>query len=563
MSNTNNVRQGIRNIPEICYRHGLTKAVICPGSRNAPLILSFNKHPELECLSIVDERSAGYFALGMAQLKGQPVAVVCTSGTAVLNLAPSVSEAYYQNIPLIIFTADRPKEWIDQADGQTIRQTDIFKNYIKQSFDLPLETAHNDDLWYFNRTVSQAIDTAVQFPAGPVHINVPLREPLYTALPEAFNIPNLIKTSPHERKISEETLSSLVKKWNQFEKKIVIFGILRKNSLLNELAHKMAQREDTVVIAENISNVSGEDIIYAPEPLVASLNENEKQTCQPDLVLTIGEGIVSKRIKQYLRAYPPKEQWHIPTSGSYTDTFRCLSSILQTEPFSFLETLLDQSQSPANSKYNTLKKKNRDLVNLHQSYLSRVGFSDILAIHRVLSGIPGGAIVHLANSSPVRYAQLSPSKGSVSYFSNRGTSGIDGCVSTAAGSAFMSGKPVYLISGDLAFIYDSNALWNNYLHLNLKIVVINNNGGNIFSLIESGEEMEKARSFFETPHKVKIKALCEAYGAGYLECSSTEGIEEAMRNLGLSQGTCILEIKTDSKLNTRVFKEYYQFIKQA
>lgn len=194
MSNTTIARQGIRNIPEICRLHGLTTAIICPGSRNAPLILSFTQHAAIDCISITDERCAGYIALGMSQMNADPVAVVCTSGTAVLNLAPSVAEAYYQNLPLIIFTADRPKEWIDQADGQTIRQNDIFKNYIKHSFELPLETVHPDDLWYFNRTVSQAIDTALKFPAGPVHINVPLREPLYTPLPVEFNIQSISKT---------------------------------------------------------------------------------------------------------------------------------------------------------------------------------------------------------------------------------------------------------------------------------------------------------------------------------------------------------------------------------
>lgn len=560
MSNSNNARQGIRNIPEICLRHGLHKAVICPGSRNAPLILSFTKHPSIDCISITDERSAGYFAMGMSQLKGEPVAVVCTSGTAVLNIAPAVSEAYYQNLPLIVFTADRPKEWIDQADGQTIRQTDIFRNYVKQSYEVPLETIHNDDLWHFNRIVSQALDTATKFPAGPVHINVPLREPLYTPLPEDFKIGNITKTIPVQKELSGEDLNTFRTKWNSLGKKMIICGILRKDEDLKKVLQELAQRNDTVVIAENISNIAGEDIVFAPEPLVASLSDSEKNMFKPDLLVTIGEGIVSKRLKQYLRAFPPAEQWHLGTSGNYTDTYKSLSVLLEVNPARFLSYLKNEANR---DHYSELKKKSKSQVELYSKYLQKVELNDIRVIHDILKEIPEQAIVHLSNSTAIRLAQLSPSREDLTYFCNRGTSGIDGCTSTAAGSAYLSGKPVYLITGDLAFIYDSNALWTNIPELNLKIIVINNNGGNIFSLIESSPEMDKARSYFETPHKVKIKPLAEAYGVGYCECSSVEKLNEAMNNLKGHRGTCILEIRTDAKMNTKVYKEYYQYIKQA
>ena len=178
----NHFRQGIKNIPEICARHGVKKVIIAPGSRNAPLIFAFTAQTELECLSMTDERSAAYFALGIALQSAEPVALVCTSGTAVLNFAPAISEAYYQNLPLLVFTADRPAEMIDQADGQTLRQTNIYANYIKASFDLPVDSMLDVDLQFSDRQVSQAIETAVSYPQGPVQINVPMREPIYSAL---------------------------------------------------------------------------------------------------------------------------------------------------------------------------------------------------------------------------------------------------------------------------------------------------------------------------------------------------------------------------------------------
>lgn len=561
MSNTNNARQGIRNLPEICHRHGLTKAVICPGSRNAPLIISFTQHPHINCISITDERSAGYFALGMSQLNADPVAVVCTSGTAVLNLAPSVAEAYYQNLPLVIFTADRPKEWIDQADGQTIRQSDIFRNYIKQSFELPLETVHTDDLWHFNRAVSQALDTAKSYPSGPVHINVPLREPLYVPLPENFNIPAITQSTPVVSSMQPDQLMTFADKWKHAKKKLVLFGILRKNEQLQKLAVELSKSEDTLVIAENLSNIAGNRIIYAPEPLIASLTDKDKLHFKPDLVITVGEGIISKRLKQYLRATKPAEHWHLG-QAAYTDTYKSLSAVIHADPVTFLSNMLNQTPVPENEP-NTIQNKNVRLRQLHQEFVSQCGLCDLRVMDKILSSIPENSIIHLANSTPVRYAQLSPSRELITYFANRGTSGIDGCISTAAGSAYQSQKAVYMISGDLAFIYDSNALWNNFPLLNLKIVVINNNGGNIFSLIESSPEMDKARMYFETPHQIKIKALTEAYGAGYLECSTLEELDIKLEALSKWNGTCVLEIKTDPKINTKVYKEYYQFIKNA
>lgn len=562
MSSSYSARQGIKNLPEICFQHELKQVVICPGSRNAPLIISFTAHPSMKCLSITDERSGSYFALGMAQYSGKPVGVVCTSGTAVLNLAPAVSEAFYQNIPLIIFTADRPKEWIDQSDGQTIRQTDIFNNYIKQSFELPLETAHPDDLWFFNRTVSQAIDTATSFPAGPVHINIPLREPLYTPLPEHYQLKNIIAAAPVSTILSRESEADLLDKWNSFPRKMLIFGMGAKNEQLNALAQELSQRSDTVVFAENLSNIAGEDIIYASEPLMATLSDDEKQQIQPDLLITIGDGIVSKRLKQFLRVFPPQEHWHIASSAHYTDTFKSLSTIIRSKPLDVLSLVAETKQGDFQD-YLTLKEMNKKIRLLHKEFISKAGMVDLRVMDEILSSVPADSVVHLANSTPVRYSQLSPSHSELTYYSNRGTSGIDGCVSTALGSAFVSGKTTFVVTGDLAFIYDSNALWNDYLKSDLKVIVVNNKGGNIFSLIDTSSEMDKSKRFFTTPHQVKIKSLAEAYGVEYLECTEIENLAEMVKQMASTKGTIVLEMKTDAAQNTKTFKDYYQFIKQV
>ncbi len=563
MTNAHHPRQGIRDIPDICSEHGIGSVILCPGSRNASLILSFTKNKSIECISITDERSAGYFALGNALYSQKPVAIVCTSGTAALNLAPSIAEAYYQHIPLVVFTADRPREWIDQADGQTIRQNKIFSNYCKEAFEVPVETANADDLWFFDRIISQAIDTAVQSPAGPVHINVPLREPLYETLPVDSSNPRIIRSTQALPGLSSKELVRLKGKWENFRKKLVIFGTRQKNESLNSLANQLAEKKDTAVIAENLSNICGPKIIYAPEVMIASLSEEEKKEFQPELLITVGDSIVSKRMKQYLKAYQPVEHWHIASSSEYIDTFKSLTAIIQTDPVVFLNELV-RSEISGGSVYSGLfAERKMVLALLHDEYISHAWFSDVKAIAKVLTAAPKDSVIHLSNSAPVRYSQLFQPRQDITYYSNRGTSGIDGCVSTAAGSAFAAKTTTLLITGDLAFIYDSNGLWNNYLMPDLKIVVMNNNGGSIFTLIDTGSGFENIRPYIETPHRVNIRSLAAAYGVGYIHCSDDSTLKNCLEELFQSGKPGILEIKTDQTQNIKAYKDYYHHLKRA
>lgn len=560
MNDTFHNRQGIRDIPDICLSHGITNVILCPGSRNAPLIRSFTRNSAIECLSITDERSAGYFALGISQYSQKPVAIVCTSGTAVLNIAPSIAEACYQHISLVVFTADRPPEWIDQSDGQTIRQHKIFTNYCKADFEVPLETGHPDDLWLFDRTISQAIDTAVQFPQGPVHVNLPMREPLYEPLPVESSHPRIIRSTRALPVLSPGEMARYTEKWDEFGKKLIIFGIQHKNETLNALANQLEKRPDTAIIAENLSNISGTKIVYAPDPLLASLNEYGKIEYQPELLITVGDSIVSRKLKQYLRICKPKEHWHVSSSVDYTDTFKSLTDIIMTDPGIFLNEMLHTKTLPGCTYADIFHEKKRTLATLHNEYISNAPFCDMKVIGEVLAAAPEETVVHLANSMPVRYAQFFQPRQDIAYYSNRGTSGIEGCISTAAGSAFASKLPTLIITGDLAFIYDSNALWNNYLNSDLKIVVINNNGGGIFSLIDTSSEIDDIRPYFETPHRVNIGSLAAAYGVVYISCDDSFTLTDCLQKLFKTEGTVILEIKTDQKQNIKAYKGYFHLL---
>ena len=552
-------RQGIKNIPEICARHGVKKVIIAPGSRNAPLIFAFTAQPELECLSMTDERSAAYFALGIALQTGEPVALVCTSGTAVLNFAPAISEAFYQNLPLLVFTADRPAEMIDQADGQTLRQANIYANYIKASFDLPVDSTLDVDLQFSDRQVSQAIDTAVSYPQGPVQINVPMREPIYTALPEKHSFPKVFKTLESVILPTNEFLEKLKNQWTDFPKKMVVFGVYAKNAALNELANRLANEPDVVVIAENLTNISGERIITRPESFFSSLSVEEKANFKPDLLITIGHSSICKQMKLFLREFKAAAHWQLESSLPYIDTYQCLDLII---PGSAVEILNKMPFGNTKSGYSEVfQEQNQLITKRHDAFVANAPLSDMSAVDNLLKLAPKNTTLHLANSTSVRWTQLFPTREDLTYFCNRGTSGIDGSLSTAAGFAYASKQPTVFLTGDLSFIYDSNGLWNNYIGNNLKIIVLNNNGGNIFRFIGDKQLMEKSLDFFTTPHKVNIKSLVEAYGLNYLACDKDEELIESIKSLFKANKATVLEVFTDSDLNTENYKGYFKNIK--
>ena len=558
----NSPKQGVSDLPEICYRHGMRRVVISPGSRNAPLIFSFTGHGKIECLSITDERSAAYFALGLAIQTQQPVGLICTSGTAVLNFAPAVAEAFYQNIPLIILTADRPGEWIDQADGQTIRQREIYRNYIKQSFELPAETAIDSDLWHFNRSVNVAINTAILEPQGPVHLNIPLREPLYSPLPQINSGLRIIKTVGGTPLLTKDQISQLRMKWNNSPKKMVVFGADAKNESRREIVPLLSDNPSIVIVAENISNIHSQKVIYSPERFFASLSNDEGVTFQPDLLITVGQSVVSGQFKKYLRRNPSKEHWHIGLSPSFTDTFQELTRTIIALPETLLELLAENGEKSNSIYRDMVSAKEVSLRNKHAMIIKDSPFSDLVIYDTILSSIPAGSNLHLANSTPIRYSQLFEGSEDINYHCNRGTSGIDGCISTAAGYAVASEKLTILITGDISFIYDSNGLWNKYLKGNLKIVVINNGGGNIFSLINPMDGEFPAREFFDTPQTVNIKHLSAAFGASHALCHSQAELSDLLEwFFEQADHPYILEVITDSEVNKSVFKDYYKQIK--
>jgi 2-succinyl-5-enolpyruvyl-6-hydroxy-3-cyclohexene-1-carboxylate synthase len=556
-------KQGVLTLIETLVSKGLRKVVISPGSRNAPLSLSFYHHPAIEVLVIPDERSAGYFALGMAQQLNEPVAMVCTSGTAALNYAPSIAEAYYQKIPLIAITADRPQAWIDQADGQTIRQRNLFYNYVRDSYEIKGDSSTNEELWYIRRTVAKAWDETTLHGGGPVHINVPLNEPLYGRTQKSEPV-RAIETLPYEKKLTNASLQKLAEVWNQLPNKLILSGLHKPSSSLEKILNKLAEEKSVAVLTETTSNLNSALFNPCIDRVITTISPDEAGEFRPDLLITFGGPVTSKKIKSFLRNNPPAEHWHIDPDELHTDTYQHLTTNISVSPENFFNEIAPLIKSRESHFSLTWKNRDHKTDSLHNEFIKNAEWSDLKAFESIMEIIPGDHILQLANSTPVRYAQLFKTKNPILTFSNRGTSGIDGCTSTAAGAAYATGKAVTLITGDMGFFYDSNALWNKYLRNDFRIILVNNSGGGIFRIIEGPKNKSEIEDLFETRHQQSAEYICKAFGLDYYRSSNEKELKNELKKFYSDKNDkpAVLEIFTDAEMNPKVLREYFDYLKQ-
>jgi len=551
----------VQHLVEICKRKGMKHVIISPGSRNAPLVIAFNREPEINCLSIVDERSAAFFALGIAQQTGKPVGIISTSGTAVLNYAPAIAEAYYQNIPLVAITADRPNEWIDQSVGQSIKQNNIYANYIKKSIELPVEPKSDNELWYSDRLVNEAINNAINGKRGPVHINIPFREPLYNLEVKSNAKVKITEIAQVVSTLDDIDLEPFVLKWKEYKKRIILTGMLSPNKNLNNILNTIAKDENTVVLTETISNLFGGHFIPCIDKVISSFSNDDKANFKPDLLITIGNSVVSKMVKAFLQNNKAIEHWHIDENSEMPDTYQSLTDVIPLLPEVFFSQIAREIKPLQGNYRNLWKQRESNCEDLHDNYLNDTNFCDLKVYEKLLSSIPENSNLQLGNSTVVRYAQLFKPVTRYVYNSNRGTSGIDGCTSTAAGAAYSNNKPTTIITGDISFLYDSNALWNNYLSPNLRIIVINNSGGGIFRFLDGSSSIDESEQFFATPHNTDIEKITTAHNIPHFVCNSLASLDSVLDSFYLpADNTAVLEIKTPAEESANVLKEYFKML---
>jgi len=538
-----------------CHQFNIDTVVISPGSRNAPLTIGFSNHPKIETLSVVDERCAAFFALGIAQQTQKPVAVLCTSGSALLNYYPAIAEAFYSNIPLIVISADRPKHLIDIGDGQTIRQENVFENHILFSANL-IENPK------FKTRNAQLIGEALQLAnsnKGPVHINVPFDEPLYDTVSdlEDFHFPNISMSSLDNSNINYDELAKI---WNSSDKKMLVIGVNYPDIELHKLMDLYSEDDSVILLTETTSNLHHSKAINSIDQLIFSLGDEEFKELQPDILITFGGMIVSKRIKRFLRDYQPKHHWNIDEKKA-TNTFFCLSEFIQTKPvdfFSKFNSIISKKRSDYQPKWLAIRDERRQK---HAKYLATIAHSDLKVFEQVLESTPKNSQLQFSNSAIIRYGQMFTIDSTLEVFCNRGTSGIDGSTSTAIGAAYACNKQTVFITGDLSFFYDSNGLWNKNIPTNFRIILVNNSGGGIFKIIP-GPKTTNATKYFETPHCLTAEHLCKMHNFEYSKAFSTSSVQKELKNFYKeSNQPKILEIFTPSLENDKVLKEYFKYIK--
>lgn len=536
-----------QHIIQIFEYHHLENIVICPGSRNAPLTIGFANNSNFKCYSIVDERCAAFFAIGMAQELKKPVAVICTSGSALLNFYPALAEAFYNQIPLIVLSADRPFDKIDIGDGQTIRQRNVFQNHVLQQVNLPEIPNENSDI-----EIQNAIEICL-YKKGPVHINVPFEEPLYNTLSDYNSFPKLLdfKKENQENKIDNSYFETIY----QSHKVLILIGNLPPNEVDFNIIEKWTSLPNYMVMTETLSNIHHPNFINKIDVAISSFTTQEMIDFQPNVLITLGGMIVSKKVKNWLRNYPPNFHFHVDNLRAY-DTFNCLTHHFKSSINDFWNqfNIAQNIASDYQNKFLALKEKRH--LN-HLKFIKNVDFSDFKVFNFIEKNIPNNLQIQISNSAAIRYMQLFDFDKSIDMYCNRGTSGIDGSTSTAIGASIFAQKPVWLITGDLSFFYDSNALWSNYIPDNFKIILINNSGGGIFRILPGHQENKVFEQYFETQHDLNASHLASMYHFDYFTASNEEELNENWVKFKASNQKSILEIFTPTNINDKILKNYF------
>ncbi|WP_289299822.1 2-succinyl-5-enolpyruvyl-6-hydroxy-3-cyclohexene-1-carboxylic-acid synthase [Duncaniella muris] len=549
-------------LADLFVAHGIKDVVLSPGSRNSPLIVAIVRRNELRHHVVIDERSAAFIALGMAIESGCPVALVCTSGTALLNYAPAVAEAFYRGVPLIVISADRPEEWIDQDDSQTLWQQNALAPYVKRSCDLGAHLEFENSEWVCNRLINDALIEAVSGRKGPVHINVRLDAPLNRTAEFKAGDSRVIRqltppfelATPEARRLGEKLASP--------KRVLIIIGFHQPDERLNRALMKLSALPNVVVMTESIANLHSPSFISRIDMTLRILSANDWKKLQPDVVITAGGALVSRHVKEWIRSMDKGvEHWHVGLSHVTVDCFKHLSLRIEMEAAVFLRQLASALQiykTPCDysSEWHEIY---RQATASHNEYVRNAPWCDLSAFSHIVSHIPRHWNLHLSNGTAVRYAQLMDCSRLHRSECNRGVSGIDGCTSTALGASVIYRGVTLLISGDMSFQYDIAALSSFLISPKFKMIVLCNGGGGIFRFISSTSDLPEMEEFLAVGTRLPLKDLAAGYGFAFFDASSSTELEKALAAfVAENRKPALLAVNTPPELSANVLKQYFE-----
>lgn len=545
------------------FEHKGIKDIVCsPGSRNVPLLIAASKRTAFRKHFVVDERSAAFIGLGMALVSKTPVILLCTSGTALLNYAPAIAEAYYQNIPLIVVSADRPIQWIDQDDSQTIRQNEALGNFVKASYSIPAYGEDdNEMLWYVNRIANDAIETACMSRKGPVHINVHLSEPLNSKIIKNTEKPRLIHTVMADSIGNKEVIKNFALELAQTNVMLVA-GFNPPDSKLQKTIAEFSNFPNVVVMAETISNLHLKDLDYSVDSVLTAYDNETLDKYAPNIVISIGGALISRKLKEYLRRNSNRcSHWVIGHSHTTSDPFMSLSLKIETDVTRFFKSINSGMKKIGVAKnkdnFNALWRQLRtNALKVKNDFIYSCNWSELLAFETILNSIPANYNLFLSNGTAVRYAQIIKYRLPHASYCNRGVSGIDGSVSSAIGGAIAFRGNTLLICGDLSFSYDIGALNFRNTPENFKIIVIDNQGGGIFRFIPSTSSLEEREEYLCQKQILPLHQLCEGYGWDYFECDNEYSMKRTFNHFLNNGKKSIMKIVCPGVYSSECLKKY-------
>lgn len=554
-------KEPCRIIIDLLAAHGIEDVVLSPGSRNTPLIIAANRNPALRTHIIIDERSAAFFGLGISLQTHKPVALICTSGSAILNYAPALAEAYYRRIPLIAISADRPAEWIDQDDSQTIRQVGVLNNIVKGSFDINGDNSNRIQSRFAARAVNDALILAKKGPKGPVHINVRLDAPLGKLTEVNKKTKTKIELwQAQEKRLSDSQFETLAKECVG-KRVMVIGGFGSENRRLDKAIDSFVKVSGAILLHEAQSNLHPSISVGHIDACLTTFTDEDNLRLKPDIVITFGGAILSRIIKQFLRDSKNIEHWHLAESSRSIDCFMNLTRRIECEHIVFFEKMSEKlaKYSPANTSYlkGWLEKKAEARAKM-QSFFKECPWSDFYAIGQLLKIIPRKWHLQLSNGTSVRYSQLFDYSAIKNIECNRGVSGIDGATSTAIGAHIYYEDNTLLITGDMSAQYDIGALALKEITPRFKMAVLNNHGGGIFRYIKSTSQLEECEECFATMVNLPLQQLAEAYGFAYFEANDKISLDKSFGLFAAeNKRPAILNIITPPQESTETLNKFF------
>ena len=542
---------------------GANRVVVSPGSRSTPLAYAFAQSKDFTMYRQIDERSAAYFALGLAKAENRPTVLLCTSGTAAANYMPAVVEAYYSRIPLIVLTADRPPELREVGAPQAIDQLRMYGQFVKWSTDYPVPEENEEVLRFVERHTQRAISISTTVPFGPVHINVPLREPLLINFDQQERQSTFVKRFSPRESINTEAMDWLDRVVKQSTQGIVIVGEMKSDINIDHF-WTFASKLNWPVLADPLSRLrsnvpdSCRDLLIDQyDALLKSDAFKEKAT--PDAIIRFGAQPVSKPLTLFLKANQIEPFIVVDESPSFRDPFGGASHHIQVSP----EALWKQFLAEGTSQLELWQTANQ-LASQHiEKYIQEETDEGALA-GILFKEMPSGSDLIASSSMPIRDVDtfFMKTQKDIGIFANRGVNGIDGVVSTAFGIQAANQRPAYLLIGDLAFLHDQNGLIVSRFHeVDVTIVIMNNDGGGIFSYLPQSTVENHFESLFGTPTGLTFENIAATYDAEYYPVHSREDMVQALRQ-PKDKSIRIIEAFTDRKKNTETHRKLWKRIEE-